>query len=205
MSHRLNRLTTSAHLHEARGRPANRSRLRLPRVSSLLAATVIIGGGSLVCLMGVDGTYAFLTDSAQSSGGTVNAGSMSLSVGTAGAEGSSYTIPSTAWLGLLPGDSARQQVSVKVDNDPLRVSSAMTVRVDSALPAGFELRAQKGSCPAVALTGGALSTTDVAVGTWTSSEASSICVEVKLRADAPSSAQGTDLGPLSLIVTAKQD
>lgn len=202
MSHRTTRTPRPQVAHVKKG---IRSHLRLPNVATLLTATAIIGAGSLAGLAGVDGTYAFLTDSAHSSGASVDAGSMTLSVGATGNEGAAYAIPSAAWTGLFPGDSARQQVSVKVENDPSRISSALTIRAAAALPGGFELRAQKGACPGVALAGPALSTTEVSVGTWTSAETSALCVEVKLRADAPNSAQGTTLGPLNLIVSAKQD
>lgn len=197
-------LTTTRRRRKPAHRAETPTRSRLASIGGLLTTTAIIGVGAFLGLSGVGETYASLNDSATSSGATISAGSMALAVGVAGAEGAAYTIPPTAWTNLFPGDSVRQQVSVKVNNNPSRISSAMTIRTTAAVPAGYELRVLKGTCPVTALTGTALSITDVSFGTWGPAETSLVCVEVKLRLDAPNTAQNATVAPIGMTVTAKQ-
>ncbi len=191
-----------------RRKPAHRantsSRRRLISIGGVLTTTSIVGAGAFFGLAGVGGTYASINDSANSSGGTVTAGSMALAVGVSGSQGASYTIPSTTWSNLFPGESGRQQVSVKVTNNPARVSSTMTIRTTATVLEGYELRVQKGTCPATALIGTALSIADVSFGLWGPAETSVVCVEVKLSANAPNTTQNTTVAPIGMIITAKQ-
>lgn len=185
-------------------RAATRSRGRSVTVGSILTSALLIGGGGILGLTGGGSTYAFFTESGEAPSTSVTAGSMDLNIGDVGSESASYTIPSASWSNLLPGDTVRQQVSVKVTNTPSRVSSALSIRTTAAVPAGFELRVEKGACTAAVLTGTPLSTADVAIGTWTASETSLVCVQITLRTDAPNSMQSSTTGSIGMIVTAKQ-
>lgn len=191
-----------------RGAPAHRAddrvRLRSVTLGGMLTSVLLVGAGAFLGLTGSGTSYAYLLGSGTTPTSTVSAGSMELSLGAAGAEAAAYPIPSAAWSGLLPGDAVRQQVSVKVTNSPSRVSSALSVTTTTAVPAGFEIRVQKGACTAGVLTGTPLSTASVGVGTWTASEVSPMCVQVSLRNDAPNSLQSSTMGSIGMIVTAKQ-
>ena len=187
--------------------PAHRAefpvRKRFAVVGGILTSTAIIGGCAFLGLTGVGGTYALWDGSSSLSAPPIHAGTMALAVGVAGSESASYTIPSGAWSNLLPGDSVRQQVSVKVNNTPSTLSSNLKIKSSVAVPAAFELRVQKGACTGV-LTGTPLSTTDVSIGTWTATETSIVCVQVSLRSDAANAVQGTSMGTIGFTVTAKQ-
>jgi|GEM_PF-6922712 len=185
-------------------RADTRPHARIASLGGILTTTAIVGGGAFLGLVGIGGTYAFWDEAAQVAAPEVDSGSMELSVGLSGSETASYTIPSAAWSTLLPGDSVRQQVSVKVNNSPARLSSALTIKTNAAVPAGFELRVAKGACSGGVLTGTPLSTTDVSFGTWTSSETSLVCVQVSLRSDAANATQGTSTGTIGMTLTAEQ-
>lgn len=193
-----------------RSAPAHRAPVRrFARISALggiLITTVIVGGGAFFGLAGVGGTYAFWNNVTSPNAPTVSSGSMALTVGLSGAESASFMIPTAAWSNLLPGDSVKQQVSVKVANSPSRVSSGIAIRTNAAVPAWYELRIQKGACPAAAvlLTGPTLSTTNMSLGTWTSSETSPVCVQISLLNTAPSGLQGTSTGTIGMTLTANQ-
>ncbi|MCC6270566.1 MAG: hypothetical protein IT190_04765 [Microbacteriaceae bacterium] len=201
-------MVTAQDVLRRRRAPAHRApsgfRLRSVTIGGILTSALLVGVGAFLGLTSTGSTYAFFNGSGTSPSSTVTAGSMALRVGAAGSEAASYTIPSAAWSSLLPGDTVRQQVSVKVTNSPSRVSSGLNIRTTAPVPAGFELRVQKGVCTAGVLTGTPLSTADVGFGTWSASETSPVCVQVTLRADVPNSLQTSTVGPIGMIVTAKQ-
>ncbi len=191
-----------------RRQPAHRAgtskRGRFVTLSGILTSTAIIGSGAFLGLTSVGGTYAFWDGSSNVGAPVVGSGDMALAVGVAGSESASYTIPSTAWSSLLPGESVRQQVSVKVNNNPSRISSALVITTTDAVPTGFELRVQKGACPGAALAGTPLSTSELSFGTWGPAETSAMCVQVTLRNDAPNSTQTFTTPSIGMTVTAKQ-
>lgn len=187
-------------------REAQRPRQRFASVGGILTSTALIGGAAFIGIAGVGGTNAQWNGSAKIAAPTINSGSMALAVGSAGSESASYAIPSTAWTALLPGDAVRQQVSVKVNNSPSRVSSGITAKTSATLPTGFELRAVKGVCTSSPLTGttNLVTPTATSLGTWTAAETAFVCVQVSLRTDAPSSLQGASTGVIAFTLKATQ-
>src|SRR5690606_40432045 len=92
--------------HRAWRSPADARGPALAAVEGVLASAAAIAGACILAVLATGGSYALWSDSAAIDGGTISAGSTGLTV-----EGrSEYTIPSSSWSGLLPGDTASRQL-----------------------------------------------------------------------------------------------
>lgn len=162
---------------------------------AMLIAASALGGATLLGITALGGTYALWKDSSPMSAGTITSGSLTLKVDGE----SALTLPSAGWHNMLPGDRITRQLTVSTAG---AVSTTVTVASTSS-SGSHQVRVRNGACPAVALTGAALGSTPVTLGTWTANQSSTVCLEVTLPASTPSAAQGTTT-PIALSFRAEQ-
>lgn len=114
--------------------PRRAWRLALP------AAAVI--GGVAIGLLGVGGSYALWTASADANVGHIEAGTIGLTAQWASGH------DDAAWSNLLPGESVRQDLALANTGDAQLAIFASTLGITS----GFEVRIAAGACTTAALT-----------------------------------------------------
>lgn len=169
----------SAHSNRARHRAYSTLRIS---PGGMLAYTSAIAGASIVAVIATGGTYAMWNDSASLNGGTIQSGSLSLTVNDV----ASYALSGAAWSKLLPGDVVSQEVTVKnTGTVPGTVSAQTSGSFDPLL-----VHVKKGSCSGTI--GGMSSTVSPTdLGVFAAGEASVVCLQVTMPTDAANTAQGT--------------
>ena len=164
-------------------------------VKAMLGTSSIVFGASLMAVSLAGGTYGLWADSAPINAGIVTAGELDLTVNTA-------TISPTDWSTMFPGDRVRQSVTLTSSSD---VASDVTVvgTATGTQASNYSVRIAKGACTSSALPGANVIGASANLGTWNADEASTVCVEVMLAANATSAAQGQPV-PFTLVFTATQ-
>ena len=176
----------SARRSSARHRAAAAS--RRPTIKGMLASASAAGAASLIAVVAAGGTYALWDGQQAIPAATIASGSMGLTVNNL----ASAPINTAPWSTLLPGDVVWQEVTVKNTGT---VSGIVTASTTDAGP--LLVHVKKAACSVVI--GGTSSTVSpVSLGTFTASEAATVCVQVTMPANAPAVAQGT---AYSFIVT----
>jgi alternate signal-mediated exported protein len=165
--------------HLAHPKPSRRVALT---VGGMLASSSAIAGASIVAVIAAGGTYAMWNDSASLDGGTIHSGSLNLTVNDV----ESYVVSGADWSKLLPGDVVSQEVTVKnTGTVPGTVSAQTSGSFDPLL-----VHVKKGSCSGTI--GGMSSTVSPTdLGVFAAGEASVVCLQVTMPADAANTAQGT--------------
>lgn len=161
---------------------------RRPTIKGMLATTSAAGAASLIAVFAAGGTYALWDGQQAISAGTITSGTTGLTVNDL----ASAPIGAAPWSTLLPGDVVWQEVTVKNTGN---VSGAVTASTAGAGP--LLVHVKKAAC-SVAITGTSSTVSPVSLGTFTASEAATVCVQVTMPANAPVAAEGTDY---SFVVT----
>lgn len=165
--------------HLAHPKPSRRVALT---VGGMLASSSAIAGASIVAVIAAGGTYAMWNDSASLDGGTIQSGSLSLTVNNV----ASYAIPAADWSKLLPGDVRRQEVTLtNTGTVPGDVSASTSGTYDP-----FLIHVAKGQCDAT-IGGQSLADAPVVLGVFAPGVPTTVCLQVTLPADAIGGAQGT--------------
>jgi len=159
--------------------PRHRARRAAP-LRTMAVVTSTVAGATLLTLGATGATLATWSDSASISGGTVLVGNLTLLADT------QSDIQLSSFNNMLPGDRLTQNVQLTTTGN---VSTDVTV-ANSAAVGPHKIRVAPNSCPGSLLAGAALGTVPVDLGDWTPGETKTVCVEVTLPADAPTSAQG---------------
>ena len=146
----------------------HRARTAPSSFRGIVGTTLAVAGAVVVAAAMSGGSYALWRDTAVIPAGTVQSGTIGLTV--------SGAPTATAWSNLLAGEAVRQSVTLTNSGTVgLTVSGAATTGSSS-----YEVRVVRGACPAVALTGTAASASATALGTLAAGALATVCVEVKL-------------------------
>lgn len=173
--------------------PRHRATRRAP-LRAMAIVTSAVAGATLLALGATGATLATWSDSAPISGGTVLVGNLTLLADTESA------IQLSQFANMLPGDRLIQNVQLTTTGN---VSTDVTVR-NSAAAGPHQIRVAPNSCPSSPLAGSPLGSNAIGLGGWTPGQTKTVCVEVTLPANAPSSAQGaTTSFSLSFLATQK--
>jgi len=171
-----------------------------PTPRGAIGAAVALLAGVLVAAGLAAGSYAFLNSQASAtSATTITSGNLALTVQySAGAAGSTATIPTTAWATMLPGDVVGQQFTLASTGT---AGATFTARLSAA--SAWEIRVATGTCPVTQIPGPALSTVAVAAGTMPGGASTPVCVQATLPTTAASTVSGTTAG-FSIILDSTQ-
>ncbi len=189
------------------------------RVSLRLRAALALGG---LGVFFIGGTFAFWADSVTIGGGSFTSGTLDLKV--SGAD--SYATTTLAMTGMVPGSSSAEVVSVQnAGTVPLKysITAGLTGTDAAAYGTATSLRltlvkdgSRAGSGSSATCTGGTALASSVALTTTTTTVilapqgpiaaagAVSICVQVALATDAPSTLQGK-AATMALTATGSSD
>ncbi len=165
--------------------PRHRARRSVPaRIGALLSTAGIVLVVTYAAVSSAGASFALWNDDNPVTPAVVQSGTLGLTVNDL----ASYSLDGTSWQRLLPGDSVRQQVTVKNTGNISATVAAATVASHPSL----EVRVVKGACGSVI--GGASSTsTTTALGGWAPGEAAIVCIQVSLASSAPQAAQGVPM------------
>ncbi len=132
---------------------------RAPRARGVLAVASGLAAGVVVAVSTAGATYAYLNAQTATGTATIQSGTIGLTVGS---------IPAIS--NLLPGESAQQTVTVTATgNAPVDA----TVRVTTAN--GMTVHVAQGACGTATTP---VSTTPVAIGSFTAGQARSFCIRI---------------------------
>jgi predicted ribosomally synthesized peptide with SipW-like signal peptide len=198
---------------------ADHARSRLPRRSVLVRAGLALG---VLGLVSVSGTFAFWTDSVAIGGTSVTAGTIDLKVNN----GDSHTTTTLTMAAMVPGNTSAEVVTVKNGGTaPLRYNATggLTGTDAAAYGTAGSLKltlvkdgTRSGTGTSATCTGGTTLTNAAVLTSTTSTEVlalrgplaaagtESLCVQVTMAADAPSSLQGKTAS-LALTMTGTSD
>ncbi|AWB89587.1 TasA family protein [Salinibacterium hongtaonis] len=179
-----------------RSTPAGRAPVR-----SMLTITAAAAGATLVAVCAAGGTYGLWADSAAVSAGVVTSGSLNLTINNL----AEAPINATAWGSMFPGDRVQQTVTVKNTGT---VAADVTVAATSSAAAAsdYAVEVAKGACPSGAAdisSTNALQAPPIALGNWTATASSVVCIEVTLSPTASNVSNGATV-PFTLTMTATQ-
>ena len=145
----------------------------------IVGTALAVAGAVVVAAAMSGGSYALWRDNSLIQAGTVQSGSIGLTV--------SGAPTAAAWSNLLAGETVRQTATVtNTGTVGVTLSGAATTGSTS-----YEVRLVRGACPASALSGIAASTSATALGVLAASAATLVCVEVKLLSTAAVGAAAT--------------
>lgn len=151
-------------------------------IGGMLASSAAIAGAGIVAIMAAGGTYAMWNTSAKLDAGTIESGSVGLTVNGL----SSYALDGTAWSHLLPGDVVSQEVTV---TNTGTVAGTVTASTSGSV-GPLVVHVAKGACGApLGGPGSTVSPSDL--GVFSAGEASVVCLQVTMPADAANTAQGS--------------
>lgn len=198
---------------------SDHARSRMPRRSVLVRAGLALG---VLGLVSVPGTFAFWTDSVAIGGTTVTAGTIDLKVNN----GDSHTTTTLTMAAMVPGSTSAEVLTVKNSGTaPLRYAATGGLTGTDAAAYGtagaLKLTLVKdgvrsGTGSSATCTTGTTLTNAVALTSTTTAEVlalrgplaaagtETVCVQVTMAADAPSSLQGKT-ATLSLTMTGTSD
>jgi hypothetical protein len=149
----------------------------------LLAGAAAVGVAVILAVTGAAGSFAYYNTQTSVGTYTMSSGSLALTVQYgSGAAGSSAALPTANFQNMLPGDIVGLPVTIASTGT---ATSTVTARLNAAIPSGWEVRIAPGACPAGQLSTTALTTNPLAYGTFPAGVATSACVQVVLRSDAP--------------------
>ena len=156
----LTRFTQGEARHRARTAPSS--------FRGIVGTALAVAGAVVVAAAMSGGSYALWRDNAVIPAGTVQSGTISLTV--------SGAPTATAWSNLLAGEAVRQSVTL-TNSGTVGLTLSGTATTGSA---SYEVRLVRGTCPTAALTGIAASTSATALSTLAAGAVTTVCVEVKL-------------------------
>lgn len=191
-------------------RPSHWRRLTSVPVRLALSAGVLLGGGAI-------GTFAYWTDSATVTSGSLTAGTMDLQFDTSGAVGlnTGYAKTDLTWSGFIPGDTKAFDLKVSnvgnakfTYNAQVAQGSTWTFTDNPVVVQLYSGAVSGGACTGTALgsaqtvstTGQAVFTTDQTLLAGTSS---SLCLKLTFATGAAVTDQGKS-GTLAFAFTANQ-
>lgn len=150
----------------------HRARRRASSLRGLIGTALAVAGAVVVAAAMSGGSYALWRDSGLLATGTVQSGTIGLTI--------SGAPTATAWSNMLAGETVRQSATLTNSGTVgLSLSGVATTASTS-----YEVRLARGACPTAALTGTAASTSATSLGTLAAAAAVIVCVEVKLLATA---------------------
>lgn len=138
-----------------------------------LGGTILAVFSAIVIAISITGgSYALWNDGRTANGGSITAGSASLSI--------TQSLDSALWSNLAPSESVRQSFTVtNTGAVPMSLQGSAT-----RANASVEIRLAPGACPGTALTSTQATTAPTALGTLAIGATATVCLQVTLAATA---------------------